>query len=156
MPTLPLRKKIWFVEPFTYPSPLRLMYRPVLPGSPRPVSTTYVPSYGGLYAVMARDASCSPLPYRLIYVGKAGNLSERVCRSHEKYPSWERAARGAQLFVAFHSIADESARTMAERRIIEHYKPECNTALNPNTLTLRSFLGLYRDESNWPFNLGNI
>jgi hypothetical protein len=85
------------------------------------------------------------LPYRLIYVGEAANLSERVCRSHEKYESWVRAACGAPLFVAFHSIAGESARRKAEQRLIEHYGPECNK---------RS--GLYSDETNWPFNLWNV
>ena|SRR5712691_5728564 len=153
MPTLPLRRIQFLNLQFTGPTPLRLTYKPVFRGSPRPFSTTYVPSYGGLYAIVVYDATCSPLPYRLIYLGKAGNLSERVCGSHEKYESWVRAACGAQLFVAFRSIKDESTRTVSERRLIEHYGPECNKTFNPNTLALRSLLGLYRDESNWPFNL---
>jgi hypothetical protein len=143
MPALPLRSIQFLDRIFTGPTPLRLTYKPVFRGSPRPFNTTYVPSYGGLYAVMVHDATCSPLPYRLIYLGKAGKLSERVCGSHEKYTSWERVACGAQLFVAFHLIADESDRTIAERRIIEHYRPECNTALNPNTNAIRSLLDLY-------------
>jgi len=144
MPTLPLRKKIWFIEPFTYPTPLRLGYKSVFRGSPAPpVYTTLVPNYGGLYAVMVYDATCTPLPYRLIYVGKAGNLSERVCRSHEKYQSWERAACGAQLFASFHCMISESVRTTAERQIIERYRPECNTALNPSANAIRSLLDPY-------------
>ena len=130
MPALPLRRIQFLDRLFTGPTPLRLTYKPVFRGSPTPFSTTYVPNFGGLYAVMVHDGTCSPLPYRLIYVGKAGNLSERVCLSHEKYPSWAQAACGAQLFVAFHSIADESARAIAERQIIEHYRPECNQTFN--------------------------
>jgi hypothetical protein len=153
MPTLPPTQKILFIQPFTYPTPLKLAYKPVFRGSPAPPTyTTLVPSYGGLYLIMIADGTCTPLPYRLIYVGKAGNLSERVCASHEKLPSWKRAAGGAQLFVAFHCMIDESARTTAEQQIIERYRPQCNVALNPNVLTLRA-LGLYQDESNWPFNL---
>jgi excinuclease UvrABC nuclease subunit len=142
MPGLPLRS-IWFIKPFNHPTPLRLTFQPVFSSGPHPLSTTYVPRSGGLYAVMVYDATCAPLPYRLIYVGKAGKLSERVCASHEKYSSWKRAACGSPLYVAFRLIADESARTIAERQIIEKYRPECNTALNPNTYTLRSLLDLY-------------
>jgi hypothetical protein len=78
----------------------------------------------------------------LIYLGKAGDLSERVCGSHEKYASWEQAACGAQIFVAFYLVGDESARTSAERRIIEHYKPECNETFNHNA-ALTSLSELY-------------
>jgi hypothetical protein len=127
--------------PFIGPTPLRLTYKSVSLKSPRPFSSTYVPSSGGLYAVMVRDAACSPLPYRLIYAGKAGSLSQRVCGGHEKYLSWERAARGAQLFVAFYLVGDESTRTRFERRIIQHYQPECNETFNHNaTVTALSEL----------------
>jgi hypothetical protein len=141
MPARPLRHIQFQNLLFTGPTPLRLTCKPSFGGAPVPYSTTYVPPFGGLYAVMIYDATCSPLPYRLIYLGRARKLSERVCGSHEKYPSWERAACGAQLYVAFHSIADESARTIAERRIIEHYRPECNTALNPNAFRPLGDLG---------------
>lgn len=130
MPALPLRRIQFLNLNFTGPTPLRLTYKPVFLGSPRPFSTTYMPSFGGLYAILVHDATCSPRPYRLIYLGKAGDLSERVCGSHEKYESWMRAACGAQLFVAFYLMANELARTSAERRLIEHYRPECNKTFN--------------------------
>ena len=92
---------------------------------------------------MVDDATWGPLPYRLICVGKARSLAERVCRSHEKYESWVHAASGAALFVAFHFIEEESARSAVERRLIEHYRPECNETFNHNALALRSLASLY-------------
>ena len=136
---MPISFKGWS---FTYPTALRLTYTPSSMSCPTPFSTTFVPSSGGLYAIMIYDANWRPLPYRLIYVGKAQNLAERVCRSHEKYESWERAAGGAQLYIAFHIIQNESARKAAERQIIEHYGPECNETFNHNLLALRA-LGLF-------------
>lgn len=149
MPALPIRNRaqgwIRFLHlPFAGPTPLKLTYRPVLASlatHQRPFGTTHIPDFGGLYAIMVHDATCHPLPYRLIYVGEAGKLSERVCRSHEKYASWERAACGAQLFIAFHCIPNESERKAAERQLIEHYRPECNRTFNSNP-PLGAFRGL--------------
>lgn len=116
-------------------------------------STTRVPAYGGLYAILLYDATWRPLPYRLIYVGETGNAAERVCRSHEKHESWTRAASGYPLYVAFCAMSSALARRMAERRIIERYKPECNMTFNQNALALRALGLLYSDVSSWPFNL---
>ena len=158
MPSLPIRRRtqqwISFLQlPFSGPVPLNLTYKPVFGGAPVPYNTTDVPSFAGLYAIMVYDATWRPLPYRLIYVGEAGNLAERVCSSHEKYPSWVRAASGGQLFAAFHAVVRESARKTAERQLIEHYGPECNKTYNHNALTLRSLMGLYTGGMDLPCNL---
>ena len=112
---------------------------------------TVAPRRGGLYAIMVLDPTWRPLPYRVIYIGKAGNLAERVSRTHEKYPSWLYAASGAQLFVAFHTISGESARRTAERRLIEHYGPECNETFNHNAAAMRVLGLLCSNEFNWPY-----
>ncbi len=101
------------------------------------IASTYVPSYGGLYVVMINDATWQPLPCRPIYVGKAQDLSLRVCRSHEKYQSWLRAASGTGLFIAFCHIEDENVRSDVERRLIEHYTPSCNRMFNRNAARFR-------------------
>ena len=166
MPSLPHRNRsqqcLFFLGlQFVAPTQLRLTYRPTLFNAPQPHNTTYVPSYGGIYAVMVYDSTWKPLPYRPIYIGEAQNLSERVCQIHEKYDSWVRAACGGQLYVAFHCIEGEAARKAAERRLIEHFKPECNKTFNHNALPLRALAGdnnalvlralmnLY-SEHNWP------
>jgi hypothetical protein len=102
---------------------------------------------------MVRDAAWRPQPYRLIYIGEAGNLAERVVRSHEKYESWRHAAGGAQLFVAFHAVEGTLIRRVREKKLIEHYEPECNKTFNRNALAVRSLVDLYSYGPNWPFHL---
>lgn len=158
MPSLPIRNRsyIQFLDwTFSFPTQLNLTYRPVGVAYPTPTGITQIPSFGGLYAVMVYDAGGSPKPYRLIYVGESANLADRVCSSHEKYPSWIRAASGAQLFVAFSPIVGEAARKSAARQIITHYGPECNKTFNRNMAALRA-LGMYSDAANWPFNLSDL
>jgi hypothetical protein len=143
IPAFPIQRRmqqwIWFLNlPFAGPTAFDVAHKP---------------TFGGLYAIMVFDATCTPLPYRLIYVGETGNLAERVCRSHEKYPSWVRAAGGRQLFVAFHAIENSLLRRAAEQRLIGHYRPACNETFNPNALQLKTLLGLSPDALNWPFNL---
>ena len=154
-PTLPSQNRqgwiqfldLWFLGP----TPLRLTYKPSFGGGPIPLSTRYVPSVGGLYAIMVYDATFGPLPYRLIYMGEAQNLAERLCGSHEKYESWIRAAGGSQLYVGFHFIEQESARQTTERRLIEYYGPECNKTFNHNALALRALSSLYSYKPDWTF-----
>ena len=97
-------------------------------------------AWPGLYAVLVYDPSASPRPYRVIYFGQARDLSDRVTGSHEKYLSWCTAAGGsANLYVAFHWMLGsiESQRTIAERELIQHYAPECNSTHNPWGFGLR-------------------
>jgi hypothetical protein len=115
---------------FTPPRLLIVPYRPTLRLAPRPISTTQVPSYAGLYVVLVYDPSCSPLPYRPLYFGQAMELSDRVCRSHEKYSSWEKAAGSSSLYVAFCEMPSALDRDIAERGLIERYLPQCNEIYN--------------------------
>jgi hypothetical protein len=115
---------------FSCPVPLRLTFRKTLNCAPLPIGITYVPRYAGLYAIMVYDSTCTPLPFRLIYVGKANSLVERVCRQHEHYPSWLKVANGGIVYVSFYAIADEAERGATEERLIEHYAPECNIEFN--------------------------
>jgi hypothetical protein len=104
--------------------------------------TASKPGCGGLYAVMVFDASCSPRPYRVIYFGKARDLSERPSTSHENYRSWLRASAGSPLYVAFCRIDLPLLRGAIERRIIAHYQPACNETFNPAFTTLSTLRGV--------------
>jgi excinuclease UvrABC nuclease subunit len=81
----------------------------------------------GIYAVLTRDTNWKPLPYRVLYFGKAGDLRGRVCGSHEKFWSWRMEAGGTSLlFYSFRAVATEAERTRIETELIRHYGPPCN------------------------------
>jgi hypothetical protein len=116
-PALPiLRRGIRFLD-FGFSEPMRF-------------DTAYRQSCGGIYVILVSDRQWGPRPFRPIYFGKASSLVERACRSHEKYRDWVRASGGSLLYIAFHVITREPERIAAERRLILHYKPECNIAYN--------------------------
>ena len=82
---------------------------------------------GGIYAVLAYDATWKPLPYRVLYFGKAKDLGERVCESHEKYWAWKmEAGYLSSLYYSFMPVALEAERTRIESELIGHYGPPCN------------------------------
>ena len=91
------------------------------------------PFGGGLYVVLIPDLNGRPRTYRAIYFGQAGDLSERVCKSHERYRDWAKEAGGAhRLHVAFHTMTGgERVRVAVEERLIGMYKPACNDKSNP-------------------------
>lgn len=100
---------IWFTEPISF--------------------ECFPPPFGGgLYAILIPDITARPRTYREIYFGQAEDLSERVCKSHEKYRDWAKQAGGAdRLYVAFHAMTGtERERVALEERLIDMYKPACN------------------------------
>lgn len=134
----PRRRSISFLGvSFDRPSPLILVENAATLRAQGLLASTFIPSFGGLYVIMVHDPTWSPLPYRPIYIGQAEELSERVCPSHEKYPSWIRAASGAYLYVAFCHIEDKGVRSDLERRLITHYSPSCNRTFNYNAARMR-------------------
>jgi len=85
------------------------------------------PKFGGVYAILIPDQSNSPLPFSVIYFGKATSFAERLSTSHEKYPCWRaECTEGGQLYLALCPIATEEARANVESRLIQAYKPVCN------------------------------
>jgi excinuclease UvrABC nuclease subunit len=86
----------------------------------------------GLYAVMIYDASCQPRPYRVLYFGKAANLRQRVCASHEKFWAWQmEAGLNSPLFFSYLRVNAEADRARIERDLIANYSPVCNEKGNP-------------------------
>jgi len=98
-----------------------------------------LPALPGLYAVLVCDSTCAPRPYRVIYFGQAGDLAQRVTRSHEKHPEWCRTANGeANLYLAYDRTLGltERQQVATEEQLIQEYTPQCNV-INP----LGRFLG---------------
>lgn len=90
------------------------------------------PAGGGVYAVMVRDARWEPLPYRVIYVGKAERFGERFLRIHPRYWDWcAMAWNPARLYVASYAAATSEFRDWLESHLIARYQPECNAMAQP-------------------------
>lgn len=91
----------------------------------------FIPPYNGLYVILVRDETCSPRPYRLLYIGESENLNTRVTTNHEKHSDWTREAKGKPLFVAYHAPLGltTSQRKELEERLIKKYDPPCNVLL---------------------------
>ena len=82
---------------------------------------------GGVYAVLAHDKTWGPRPFRILYFGKAKNLRERVCESHEKSWAWKmEAGYLSTLYYSFMLVPLEIERTRIESELIGHYCPPCN------------------------------
>lgn len=62
--------------------------------------------------------------HRLIYIGKAGNVRERI-RNHEKWQAWKRHVRsGNELCFSFGSLQSENRDRVEAAFIFEHKPPE--------------------------------
>ncbi|MDQ5850034.1 MAG: hypothetical protein M3544_13840 [Pseudomonadota bacterium] len=103
---------------------------------PFPAGSWVAPWYGGVYAVLVRDASWAPLPCRPIYFGQTGNFAQRgFLRGHAAYHSWLAAAGGeSNLGIATHWMpaSTEAARQAIERALLRQYRPECNAVVLSN------------------------
>lgn len=88
------------------------------------------PNRTGLYAILIPDKSFRPKPFRVIYFGESGNLSERgFFKSHNKYSCWIREAGSEEnLYIAIYLMPDStpSQRKFIEKLLITQYKPVCN------------------------------
>lgn len=86
------------------------------------------PKHGGIFAVLVGDRTWRPLPYRVIYIGKARDFSETgSLRSQPKYWDWRSVAGSEErLYVACYPGATPEFRDWLEQRLIDQYRPECN------------------------------
>ena len=89
-----------------------------------------LPARSGVYCVYActydpRMKTVSPR--RLLYIGEAANVRERVS-GHERWRDWERELQyGEVLCFSAAPIAPQSDRQRAEAAMIRHHKPPCNS-----------------------------
>jgi hypothetical protein len=100
---------------------------------PFPAASWVAPWYGGVYAVLVRDAGWAPLPCRPIYFGQTGNFAQRgFLRGHRGYRSWLAAAGGeSNLGIATHWMpgSGEAERQALEQALLRQYRPECDAAV---------------------------
>lgn len=85
------------------------------------------PAGGGVYAVMVRDSRWQPLPYRVLYIGKAERFGDGFLRTHPRYWEWcAMAWTPARLYVASYAAETAEFRDWLEGHLLAHYRPECN------------------------------
>jgi hypothetical protein len=90
------------------------------------------PTVPGLYAILERNASCKPRPFRLLYIGMTSNLADRPSRSHENFDDWCReASGGCSLYASYHAMEGSSIvhRTIRESSLVQYNRPPCNKNL---------------------------
>ena len=74
----------------------------------------------GLYVVMVNQ--------KVLYIGQAENINQRLMQSHEKYDCWIRHASGQPLKYAVYYYDDstEQQRLGLESQLIAQHRPPCN------------------------------
>ena len=78
--------------------------------------------YAGAYAAHTNTVSLR----RLLYVGQAGNVRDRVA-GHERWSDWAQLLlAGEELCFSAALIAPAGTRQRAEAAMIHHHKPPCN------------------------------
>ena len=96
----------------------------------REPAISHLPAKSGIYGVYAcvhNRAKGTVTLNRLIYIGEAGDVCDRVA-NHEKWPVWRRQLRqGEELCFNAALIAGDSDRQRAEAAMIFERKPVCNT-----------------------------
>lgn len=88
-----------------------------------------LPANSGIYCVYAcrhNNRANTVLHRKLLYIGEAANIRNRVC-GHERQQDWERKLqRGEVLCFSAARIAPEADRQRAEAATIHQHKPPCN------------------------------
>lgn len=63
---------------------------------------------------------------KLLYIGEADNLVERI-PAHEKFGEWRaRCAEGDYLCFSFAKVADPTVRSRLSAALVEHHRPPVN------------------------------
>ncbi|MBN2244893.1 MAG: hypothetical protein JW755_03505 [Candidatus Aminicenantes bacterium] len=98
---------------------------------PFPIQYWNPPNCAALYAIMVKpDASKSPRSYRILYFGKANNLSDKnFYLKHDKLKCWTNFSGSEEnLFIAFYDVTKASAedRVHTLMGLIDKYRPVCN------------------------------
>ena len=87
------------------------------------------PCRAGLYAITVPDQSIKPKPFRVVYFGESGNMSERGFSSHHKRSCWIKAAgRETNIYISTLLLPDATpfGRTNLEHTLVLKHKPVCN------------------------------
>lgn len=87
-----------------------------------------VPSKSGVYCVYActyNSAAKTVSLGKLIYIGEAGNVNERVAE-HEKWPTWKKHLKSGQEICVSFGYVQSSDRDRVEAALIFKHKPPVN------------------------------
>lgn len=99
----------------------------------REVNKAGIPTRSGIYLVYVckynkpsdEKQRGSVTLKKLIYIGEAENVNERIS-DHEKWPEWrEEVPQGLEICFSFAAITSPD-RERAEYALIYHHKPICN------------------------------
>ena len=99
------------------------------------LDTWVAPRLAAVYIIMVYDRTCTPQPYRAIYVGETQDLSTRgFPNSHHASTRWRAEASriGSPLYVAYHAPAEaihDGYRTRVESYLETTYNPICSGSL---------------------------
>ena len=95
----------------------------------REVNKGGVPAKSGVYLVYAcrhNETKGTVTLDKLIYIGEAGDVQDRIT-NHEKWPEWRQCVpRGSQICFSFAGVTNPD-RERAEAALIYYHKPTCNT-----------------------------
>lgn len=110
---------------------MSIKYNEVNFSEPERLSNWAPPYRAGLYVIMVPDQNMKPKPYRAIYFGESGNMSERGFNSHHKKNCWiNTAGSEGNLFISTHLMPDssEKERRNIEERLVQEYNTNryCN------------------------------
>jgi hypothetical protein len=98
--------------------------------APAPVARWSAPHRAGVYAILVADQTYQPMPFRVIYFGESGNMSERrFFRGHPKYSCWIREAGSEQsLYIAVYPmpVSTREQRRAVAVGLISEIGPVCN------------------------------
>lgn len=94
----------------------------------REVNKGSIPAKSGVYLVYVcryNESKKTVTLDKLIYIGEAGDVKDRVA-NHEKWPEWrEHVPRGSQICFSFAGVTSPD-RERAEAALIYYHKPPCN------------------------------
>ena len=95
----------------------------------REVNTGGAPAKSGVYLVYVcrhNEATGTVRLDKLIYIGEAGDVQDRIT-NHEKWPEWRQCVpRGSEICFSFADVTNPD-RERAEAALIYYHKPTCNT-----------------------------
>jgi len=92
-----------------------------------------IPSISGVYCVyegtlnVKKDEPDTVSLHKLIYIGEAGDINDRINKPHEKWDDWKKHVReGKLLWFSYAEIQDEKDRKRVECALIFQHKPPEN------------------------------
>lgn len=98
--------------------------------APAPLAAWSAPGKAGVYAILVPDQTYRPMPFRVIYFGESGDMSERgFLKGHRKYSCWIREAGSEEsLYIAVYPMPKSTPeqRRAVESKLISEVGPVCN------------------------------